>query len=277
MSEETKDAAPPTPRFSENQVNQFLKTIGLVQPIDYIFMDYAMSQNRKLIAKSTEPLYFLFHVIMGSEGDERAFPYCSFLELVSHRYHDTVTENAESDFKTLQRFLIYNFCPSDLWKTRPVAPFTDFHLYFLDVLKPMVNQSAEELYQIIDIKRGETFFLMFGNHEVNDFISVLFVMKNQIIVFHVMRPTLDPSEYAYPCKWISTEIATISRPQHEYAIFALPDGNLVLTDEGVAQRREHWKEAFGNPDLMDETMEIPDIPSGVLDYESDHECVGCGS
>lgn len=277
MSDESKEAPPNVSRFSENQVNQFLKTIGLVQPIDYIFMDYAMTQNRKLIENNKEPLYFLFHVIMGSEADERPFPYCSFLELVNQRKHVKVSEAIDSDFETIQRYIIFNFCPSDTWKTRPIAPFTDFHLYFLDVLKPMVKHSAEELYQILDIKRGETFFLIFGNHEVNEFISVMFVMKSQIVVFHVERPSLDETEYSYLCKWISTKIPTISRSQHEYAIFELPDRNLVLTEEGVAERREHWKEAFGDPDIMDQEM-ISDFPSSILAYEpKEVECESCSS
>lgn len=276
MSDESKQETPPASRFSESQVNAFLKTIGLIQPIDYIFMDYAMTQNRKLIANSKEPLYFLFHVIMGAEGEDRPFPYCSFLELVNQRSHMRVSDAVESDFKTLERYIIYNFCPSNEWKTRPIAPFTDFHLYFLDVLKPMVNQSAEELYQILDIKRGETFFLMFGNHEVNEFMSVLFVMKTQIVVFHIMKPTLDESEYSYLCKWISQSVPTVSRSQHEYAIFELPDKNLVLNEEGVAQRRIHWKEAFGDPDLMDQ-VGPSDLTSGILAYEQEEECLGCGS
>lgn len=256
VGEETRNDETKDEQVGVAFVNKFLHTVGLIQPIDYIFMDYAMTQTREKVKKSTEVLHFLFHVIMGSETDVQPFPYCSFLELASHRYVNSVSESSEQDFKTLQRYIIYNFCPSESWKTRPVAPFSDFHLYFLDVLKPMIQHSAEELYQIIDTKRGETFFLLFGDHTANDFISVLFVLKDRIIVFHIMRPTLTADEYAYFCKWISTEIPTISRPQHEYAIFALPEGNLVLTDEGVQKRRIHWEEAFGDPNLMDEVCEI---------------------
>ena len=263
--------------YTENQINQFLRTIGLIQPIDYIFLDYAMSQNRKLISLSKEPLIFMFHVIMGSENDERPFPYCSFLELVNHRYIPNIGEAAEKDYETISRFVIHNFCPSDSWTTRAISPFSDFHLYFLDVLKPMVNQSAEELYQIIDIKRGETFFLTFGDHISFPFISVLFVTAKQIVVFHVKKPDLKKEDYAYICKWVSTDIPAISESQHEYGIFELPERNLVLTEKGVETRKQQWNEAFGNPDLMDMVEEDIKISTSNLDYLEEEQCLGCGA
>lgn len=264
--------------FTENQINQFLKTLGLVQPIDYIFLDYAMSQNRKALASAKEPLIFMFHVIMGSEKDARPFPYCSFLELVNHRYIPTIGEVAEQDYQTLTRYVIHNFCPSESWNERPVSPFSDFHLYFLDVLKPMVNQSAEELYQIIDIKRGETFFLTFGDHVSFPFISVLFVTAKQIVVFHVKKPEISEADYSYICKWVSTEIRTVSKNQNEYGIFELPEQNLVLTEQGVETRKQQWKEAFENPDMMD-TEDDGDfkLKSTELDYSEEHGCLGCGA
>lgn len=280
MEQEDKPASEPESQFSNDQVNLFLKTIGLVQPIDYIFLDYAMTENRKRVEKSTQPLQFLFHVVMASADDNRPFPYSSFLELVNQRKIKNVTEDSTSDFVTLQRYVIYNFCPSDTWTTRPVAPFTDFHLYFLDVLKPMVPHSAEELYQLFDLKRGETFFLTFGDHSVNDFMSVLFVTKKLIAVFHI--PRLEPineEEYSYPCKWIHTSIPTISRPIHEYAIFELPDTNLVLTEEGVEQKRVQWQEAFGNPDLMDQELDDgEEMKSNNLAVSNEEDqCLSCGS
>lgn len=265
-------------QYSMATVNRFLQLVGLSQPIDYIFMEYAMHQNREAIAKNKSPLHFLFHVVM-SEDDEtkRGFPFSTFLQLVNHRYHDSITENGESDFKNVQRYIIYNFCPSDKWDSRPIAPFTDFHLYFLDVLKPMVNQTAEELYQIIDIKRGETFFLLFGDHSVNEFISVLFVMQHKIVVFHVMKPKILDDEFTYTCKWVSTSIPTISKSQHEYAIFDLPNGNLVLSDEGVKTRKQQWQEAFGDPDLMDQVSseETKGMSLTQLNYPDEPECQGC--
>lgn len=253
-------------QFNEQQIQQFLRVVGLVQPIDYIFLDYAMTRNRKEISNSKQPLHFLFHVVMGAEGEERAFPYCSFLELCNYK------------ISNMQRYVIYNLSPSDSWKTRPVAPFTDFHLYFLDVLKPCINQSAEELYQIIDIKRGETFFLIFGDREKTEFLSVLFVTAKHIVVFHIYRPVpLDPCfDHPYICKWVDTEIPCVGSPQHEYAIFELPDSNLVLTEEGVKKRQVHWEEAFGNGDLMDQEdgqeMKVPER----VNYE-ETECLSCGS
>jgi hypothetical protein len=264
--------------YTENQINQFLRTIGLGQPIDYIFLDYAMSQNRKIISQSKEPLVFMFHVIMGSENDEKPFPYCSFLELVNHKHIATIGEVAEEDFKSISRYVIYNFCPSETWASRPVSSFSDFHLYFLDVLKPMVNQSAEELYQIIDVKRGETFFLTFGDHISYPFISVLFITAKQIVVFHVKKPDLKKDDYSYICKWVSCDIPAISVHQHEYGIFELPEKNLVLTDKGVETRRKQWTEAFGDPDVMD--MEEDGVKmSGIDDnyLKEDEPCLGCGA
>lgn len=265
--------------LTEKVVNDFLRTIGLVQPIDYIFMDYAMTTNRKLISLNKEPLHFLFHVIMGGGEEERPFPYCSFLELASSR-HASVSEAGEEEFKTIQRYIIYNFCPSETWDQRTIHSFADFHLYFLDVIKPIVNQSAEELYQVIDIKRGETFFLMFGNHQANEKIIVLFVTAKQIIAFHIPRPQLNPDEYGYPCKWISLEIPCVSLPQTEFAIFELPEHNLVLTEQGLDTKRKQWQEAFGDPNLMDlteDSNEEKSIFQGITSSLEEPHCDSCGS
>lgn len=257
--------------ISMNQISSFLKVVGLVQPIDYIFLDYAMNQNRNAISKTETPLHFLFEVVLGSKQGESEFPYSTFLEKVRHKFFDNETDSFKEEF----RYVLYNFCPSDTWQSRVPLSFSDFHIYYLDVLKPVVNQSAEELYSLFDMKRGETYFLMFGDRSVHDKLIVLFVRETKIIVFHIPPMLLDLSEICHICKWVSLEIPVISSQIHEHFVFELPPTNLVLTEEGVQIRKKQWEEAFNSPEVMDQETKS-DLSMHTTQFQ-DESCDMCGA
>lgn len=256
-----------------SKVNLFLKAIGLETPLDYLFLDHAMSMHQSAVMKNDKiTLQFLFQLMIGKEENDKNFPYSSFLEKIIFRYADPEAETAT--FREIPRFIVSHFVPSAQFKEKKIQSFSDFHLYYLDILKPITKQSAEELYALIDSKKDETFFLVFGNRQEDPFIVVLFFYQKLITTFHVLPFESSVKDVGHVCKWIHSEIPTFQRQVFEYGVFQLPDTNLVLTDKGVEIRKQQWQEAFGNENIMD-MEDIPDLISRVP--VNDEVCESCSS
>lgn len=273
MAEEVKENESAPEMIEVEKVNHFLKILGLVTPIDYLFLDHAMNMHREAITKNSNvPFQFLFQLVVGKQETDLNFPFSSFLEKVIFRYTDPSSNSLE--FKETERFIVTNLVPSDHWKDLEPRAFSDFHLYYLDVLKPMTKQSAEELYALFDTKRDETFFLVLGDRKVDLFLVVLFVHKGIITTFHIPPHENKLTDVGHICKWIDCQIPTFQRQISEYGSFKLPDRNLVLTEEGVKMRKQQWQEAFGNPDMID-TPDAPDLP--VTELMETEVCENCSS
>jgi hypothetical protein len=272
----------PIQQFTTDQINEFLRSVGLIHAVDFVFLDYAQMMNRKNIAKTSEndlPLQFMFEVVLGAKEGDREFPYSTFLELAHRRVISAETGNEEC----FDRYIMYSLKPSPEWPDKQDLPFTDFHLYYIDIIKPMTNQSAEEFYALLDTKKGETYFLTLGKRGVSEFLVILFIRADRIVTFHIPEKEILPSTYSYFCKWISLEVPALMMFITEHASFHLPEGNLVLSDSGVQKHREQWQEAFGNPDLMDERYvsisnetKIND-PLSVTQILEDDACEMCGA
>lgn len=274
MSEESNETKTEVETIEVKKVNHFLQILGLVTPLDYLFLDHAMNMHREAIQKNNKvSLQFLFQLILGRNESDLNFPFSSFLEKVTFRYADP--ESEKLTFKETERFIITNFVPSEHWKDLEPRPFSDFHLYYLDILKPITKQSAEDLYALFDSKRDETFFLVFGDRKDNEFLVVLFVHKKLLTVFHVPPFENKLTDVGHICKWVHTEIPTFQRQLSEYGSFKLPETNLVLTEQGVETRKQQWKEAFGDPDMMDRA----DKPDLKIDFPREEEllCDSCSS
>lgn len=269
----TEKTEVPEEAIAISKVNQFLKVIGLTMPLDYLFLDHAMNMHREAIAKNqTISLQFLFQLIIGKDEKDMNFPFSSFLEKISFRYVKPDCEPLE--YAEDDRYIVTNFIPSAKWNENIPRPFSDFHLYYMDVLKPMLQQSVEELYALFDTKKGETFFLVFGDRKLHQFLVVLFVHRDLLIVFHVPPFESKVTDLGHVCKWISNEVPTFQRQLTEHACFKLPETNLVLTAKGVELRKQQWKEAFENPDIMDVNDPSDLKPHSI---EQDDPCENCSS
>jgi hypothetical protein len=271
ISEPTEDTVE---TIAVSKVNLFLKAIGLETPLDYLFLDHAMNMHQSAIAKNEQvTLQFLFQLILGKDDKDFEFPYSSFLEKIIFRFVDPETENLT--FREVPRFIVTHLIPSERYaEKQQVQSFSDFHLYYLDIIKPITKQSAEELYALIDSKKDETFFLVFGNRKDDPFVIVLFVHKKLITTFHILPFESSVKDVGHVCKWIHSEIPTFQRQVTEYGVFQLPETNLVLTDEGIKKRKQQWKEAFDNPDMMDRE---DDVDLKLASIKDDEICEQCSS
>jgi hypothetical protein len=273
ISEEEITKTPVEETISVTKVNNFLRAVGLETPLDYLFLDHAMNMHQTAIMKNKDiSLQFLFQLMIGKEDKDLNFPYSSFLEKINFRYADP-----DADVLTMRetpRYIVSHLIPSERWHERKPQSFSDFHLYYLDVIKPMTKQSAEEIYALLDSKKDETFFLVFGDRKIDPFLIVLFVFKKLITTFHITPFECQLTDKGGVCKWIHSEIPTFQRQVTEYGMFELPENNLVLTEKGIQLRKQQWKEAFGDPDYMDRE-DIPDLVSSIL--EDSEVCENCSA
>jgi hypothetical protein len=240
IQEETKSEAAnadePKKTFS---MESFLKEMGLETPIDYLFHNFAIQKSRDAISKAKENFQFLFHLLTNSELDNepRPFPRCCFLESGEWKMFDN-----DKGLTSTPLNVLWTFVPSEEWETREQLPFTDFHLYFIDVIKPNHHYSAEELYKIFDSKRGERYFLNSGTRADSDDrkYHILFITDKGIIVFHV--PEIDittiKEEEKFMSLWTSLKTPNILQYVKEFAYFELPSSYLVTSPSEISKMNE---------------------------------------
>lgn len=252
-----------TIREQEEKFNQLLNVIGLQTPLDYIFLDFALQKSRMNLQKITSTPHFLFHTISRHDmaNDERPFPHCLFIEKKTYKKFD------EEMSATIDEThgIIWSLTPSDIWKSRDILPFTDFHLYFMDILKPLYAYSAEDLYRIFDEKKEETFFISHGDRQSTESkrIITLFCTPKHIVVFHFddIDVSATPPEEIFKSKWISADLPLSLHSLHEFAIFERPQFQLVPKDgsenlENVSSSKIERKVVFSTPGL--DTIEDDD-------------------
>lgn len=213
----------------EEKFNRILNTIGLQTPLDYIFLDFALQKSRLNLEKITDTPHFLFHTISRTDiqNKDRPFPHCLFIEKKTFKKFDETVQNTIDT----EHGIIWSLTASDIWETRNVLPFTDFHLYFMDVLKPLYHYSAEELYRLFDEKQNETFFVSHGNRSSTEQrrIVTLFCTPKHIVVFHFddIDTTDIPENEKFFSKWISADLSLSLHSLTEFALFERPDIQLV--------------------------------------------------
>lgn len=200
--------------LTQENFPKFLQEVGLETPIDYVFNNYAMIQSRKRIENGPhDQLIFLFHLVTdGMLKEEKTFPRCAFIE------------KAEKDDMPLNIF--WTFSPSSRWETREIRSFEDFHYYFMTVMKPNFSYSAEQLYQILNEKRGESYFLNHGsrkNSEDGNF-HILFVTPKCIVAFQVPQVDVEgiKKKELFHSKWISLDQPAFMQDCCEFETFEFP-------------------------------------------------------
>lgn len=251
----------------EKKFENVLSMVGLQTPIDYIFLDFALQKSRQNLTTVADSLHFLFHTVSQQDLDtaERPFPYSIFIEKYNMNQEDQFDDKVQHP----SHLVMWSLTPSDLWKTRVILPFTDFHLYFQEVVKPLYGYSAEDLYRLFDQKRGELFFVTHGTRSSTESkrIITLFVTAKHIVVFHfdAIDVSLIKKEEQFMSKWISLNYPVSLQSVSEYAIFHLPERNLVMTKEEVEQ-----SESKGSPKSVNFSTE------GLDTYEFD-DCPSCSS
>lgn len=235
QTEETKDV-----KFS---MESFLNEMALQNPIDYLFHNFAIQKSREVIAKANDHLQFLFHLMTTQELEqiERPFPRCCFLEKgVWKKFSD------EKGLEEIPLNVLWTFIPSEEWETRAQLPFTDFHLYFIDVMKPNYHYSAEELYRIFDSKRGERYFLNSGTRADSEDrkFHILFITDKGIIAFHVPELVIDDvvESEKFTSKWTSLSVPNILQYVKEFAYFELPSTYLVSSESEIEKMEQDDKE-----------------------------------
>jgi len=242
--------------------SDFLEFIGLSNPIDYTFLDYSMHKSRENVISFKEDLNFFFHLILKEvEDSDHPFPMATWCEKISEEYFDTNTETPD-EVKTRKKIVLWTTLPSDKWPTREVLNFNQFHLYFLDVIKPLQHFSAEELYRVIDQKRGEVYFLTIGSRKNvtgDKTLIILFITSKYIVSFHV--PEHKDFETGSYSKWVSLTEKFELKYINEFQLFRLPEGNLVMSKEEVEKVKQ--------------TEEL-DTEMKLETYTID-ECESCGS
>jgi hypothetical protein len=227
-------------QVSEDQpfpLNEFLTEIGLSTPIDFVFQTFAIQKSRLNVSKmSSEDLLFLFHVMKNEDLKvEIPFPRCAFLEKV-----------LPDDPSLPVKHIIWAIEESSTWKTRVPLSFTEFHLYFNDVLHPNLGYSAEELYKVFDARHDETYFINNGprKNSIDKKFHVLFVTEKVIVAIQVPEVKYDeiPEKEMIQCKWVSLKENTLVKAVHESAVFLFPKKNLVFTEEEKKEYAENMEE-----------------------------------
>ena len=199
---------------SEEKVGHFLKSVGLDHPLDFVFLSYATTKSVKAIdAMDPKNLLFLFHLLTSEMVEKnQLFPRAAFAEKVI------------KDDKKVN--IIWTFSPSETYESRLPKSFENFHLYFMNILKPSYQYSAEELYKIFRDKKEEMYFLNHGSRDdsENKLFHVLFVCPKMIIAFHI--PFLDieeiPSKELFMSKWVSNTSPVLLQEVFEHDVFEFP-------------------------------------------------------
>ena len=212
--EETKEETNENFVLTQENFPKFLSEVGLETPVDYIFNNYAMIQSRQRIEKGpNDNLIFLFHLVTDSMLKEnRTFPRCAFIE------------KEKKDDNPL--YIFWTFSPSVRWETRDIRSFEDFHYYFMTVMRPNYTYSAEELYKVLNDKRGESYFLNHGsrsNSEDGNF-HILFVTPKSIVAFNVPRVDVNdiPKKEFFYSKWVSLDHPVFLQDCCEFDTFEFP-------------------------------------------------------
>jgi hypothetical protein len=245
----------------EKKFNQLLNVIGLQTPLDYIFLDFAQQKSRLALQAISDTPHFLFHTVSNQEIEkaERPFPHCIFIEKKVYKKFDQEVQTTVE----VTEGILWSLSPSDKWNTRDVLPFTDFHLYFMDVLKPLYGYSAEDLYKLLDEKKNELFFVTHGNRTSSESkrIVTLFCTEKNIIVFHIddVDLTIVGDDEKFMSKWIASDLLLSIHTVQEFALFERPTFQLVSTEE---KRPEPTKIQLSTPGL---------------DTYDDDMCVSCSS
>ena len=250
----------------ENKFNQLLNVIGLQTPLDYIFLDFAIQKSRLNLKDISSSPHFLFHTISRRDltSEDRPFPHCLFIEKTTYKKFD----EEHSSSVDVTEGIVWSLAPSDIWNTRDILPFTDFHLYFTDILKPLYGYSAEDLYRIFDEKKEETFFITHGNRESTEQkrIVTLFCTPKQLVVFHfdeVNSEFLSKQE-KFSSKWISQDLLLNLVTLHEFAVFERAQFQLVS------------KEPEENPSVIKPEKKLHFSTPG-LDTVEDDDCMNCSA
>jgi hypothetical protein len=243
----------------EKRFDTVLNHMGLQTPIDYIFLDFAIQKSRLSLSQISNSLHFLFHTIKKQDLEQlRPFPHAIFIEKYSFRKFFEDTQST----RDTEELVMWSLSPSEKWNSRNILPFTDFHLYFMDVIKPLYNYSAEDIYKLLDERKEDVFFVTHGNRESTESkkIVTLFVTKDHIISFHF--DTVDvvniPQSEKFLSKWISTTMPISLQSLNEFAIFERPKYQLV----GNIEESQSGKINLGTPGL---------------DCFEDMDCIGCSS
>lgn len=243
---ENKEGEPKVEDFTN-----FLVGIGLQHKVDYVFLQYAQLKSREMIKQMKEnTLNFMFDLAVTDYSD-RFFPLATWLEKINTK-NFIINDDPDSEQLTQDKnyHILWHTAPSKIFQTREILTPNDFHLYFLDVVKPKnyeENFSAEELYRVIDQKRGQTYFLVINNrrssHQDGMFI-VLFINDKHIIPFHIPKKTLHGTydENGAFSSWVALDERFEHQVVNEFAIFSLPDGNFVLSKEEALKLEEKENE-----------------------------------
>lgn len=232
---------PPVEVAQKPDLDKFFLDIGLASPLDYCFLNFAQSKSRQNIDNGKEALQFLFHLSSREDLEsKRPFPKSMFLEKL--RYGET-TKN-----------VLYTLIPSPTWNERETHSFGDFHLYFMDHMKPSTPYSVEEIYKILDEKRGhgEKYFVTSGDRvqSSDKKIHILFVTAQCILAFVVEEFADEPDDEYFSSKWISFTEQAVIRVIHEVDVFEFPDHYLVMTEE-EAQNSHITEMETGEPECKE--------------------------
>lgn len=212
-----------------------LQKIGLNSAIDYTFFRFSQIKSQELFKNSeSNKLNFLFNLCVG-EYPDRKFPLVTWHEKIPNKQFFINNDPDGEVSKDLNYHVLWITYPSKEFETREILQPTDFHLYFLDVIKPKsIDErfSAEELYKEIDKKRGETYFITLNERTSshNDgTIVMLFVTDKHIIVFNLPKPVFEGAyeDNGEISIWISQEERFKREIIYEKAIFALPEFGFV--------------------------------------------------
>lgn len=268
MSEEDKSPEEAksiiVPPECERLFDRVLNHLGLQTPVDYIFLDFAIQKSRLALQNVDDTLHFLFHTQSRQTNVViKPFPHSMFLEKQTYRKFN-MTEVGTEDMTEL---ILWVLQPSDKWAEREILPFTDFHLYFNEVVKPLFGYSAEDIYRLFDEKKDETFFVAHGKRTSTESkrIITLFVTKDHIIAFHFDHVDVEaiPLSEKFMSKWISLQFPINLQEVHEFAVFERPKYQLVPTAPTTTEKSEKL------PSMNFSTQ--------GLEYVEDMDCVNCSS
>jgi hypothetical protein len=209
---------------------EFLNGVGLSNPLDYIFLSYATTKSVKAIeAMNPANLLFLFHLLTNDMIEKNMlFPRAAFIEKL-------IKEDKKIN-------VVWTFSPSENFETREKKSFENFHLYFMNILKPSYQYSPEELYKIFREKKEEMYFLNHGSRNDSEtrLFHVLFVCPKMIIAFHIPFLHFDdiPKKELFMSKWISNDSPVIIQDVFEYDIFEFPSQEYFSHEETKEQNLE---------------------------------------
>lgn len=215
-------------KVMEQKINDFFIQLGLSHPIDFVFLSYSQGRSRERVKYSNENLIFLFHLITNQNlTEEKSFPRAAFLEKVV---------NLEETFN-----IIWTLSPSEIWASRTILPFENFHLYFMNILSPAFQYSVEDLYKVLKTRKGESYFLHHGARKdtETEILHILFVTPKVIIAFQVGKIIFDEIEdhQIFVSKWISENEKSILLDCQEKEIFEFPPDNFLDTIEDGTEKK----------------------------------------